>query len=291
MIRCRESDPAGQRPCGRLRRTRLRFAVRAGLAPLRGWPALPGVAACDGSPAWSAWSSWPPLAASAAGAGLLCGSSAATSPAGRGPGALPGRRGGPGLAVTAGSAGRVAGPAGRVAGPAGRVAGPAARVAGSAGRVAGPAARAAGPAGVGEGRGAAAWLPGGAVRSGPARPGSARPGPGPPGLVPRAGGGAVLARDPGPGRPAATASSAAASCSGCGRDTSRARIAALTVTFIPGMAASPPSVARQSCAACAARPGCTVSSGPPHQGGGIRRWPGPARWCAAARGHRGRLSW
>ena len=40
------------------------------------------------------------------------------------------------------------------------------------------------------------------------------------------------------------AASAAASCSGCGRETSRARIAAFTVTFIPGMAASLPSVAR-----------------------------------------------
>jgi hypothetical protein len=42
----------------------------------------------------------------------------------------------------------------------------------------------------------------------------------------------------------AMAASAAASCSGWGLDTSRARIAASTVTFIPGMTASPPSVAR-----------------------------------------------
>src|SRR5262249_51768057 len=42
----------------------------------------------------------------------------------------------------------------------------------------------------------------------------------------------------------AMAASAASSWSGRGRDTSRGRIAAFTVTFIPGMTASPPSVAR-----------------------------------------------
>ena len=50
------------------------------------------------------------------------------------------------------------------------------------------------------------------------------------------------------------AASAAASCSGWGRDTSRARIAAFTVTFIPGMSASPPSVAR-------APPGYAIRAG------------------------------
>ena len=55
------------------------------------------------------------------------------------------------------------------------------------------------------------------------------------GPVPRAGGGPNLARGEGAGRAAARCSSAAASCCGWGRDTSRARIAALTVTFMLGM--------------------------------------------------------
>jgi len=63
--------------------------------------------------------------------------------------------------------------------------------------------------------------------------------------VPRGGPGVLRGRGPEAGRAAASASSAAASWCGWGRDTSRARIAALTVTFIPGMAASPPSVARE----------------------------------------------
>ncbi len=98
-----------------------------------------------------------------------------------------------------------------------------------------------------------------------------------PGPAGRAGGRAVLARGPGAGRPAAAFSSAAASWCGWGRDTSRARIAALTVTFIPGMAASPPSVARWRV------------PGPGPAGAPTR--PGPARWCAAARDRRGRPSW
>src|SRR5215467_7529027 len=52
--------------------------------------------------------------------------------------------------------------------------------------------------------------------------------------VPRAGG-TVLTRCDEAGRAAATSSSAAASWCGWGRDTSRARIAALTVTFMLGM--------------------------------------------------------
>jgi len=59
------------------------------------------------------------------------------------------------------------------------------------------------------------------------------------------GAGAVPVRGREAGRAAAEFSSAAASWCGWGLDTSRARIAALTVTFIPGMAASPPSVARR----------------------------------------------
>ena len=48
-------------------------------------------------------------------------------------------------------------------------------------------------------------------------------------------GGAVLARCDEAGRALAASSSAAASWCGWGRDTSRARIAALTVTFMLGM--------------------------------------------------------
>jgi hypothetical protein len=54
------------------------------------------------------------------------------------------------------------------------------------------------------------------------------------GPVPRAAG-AVLARCDEAGRAVAASSSAAASWCGWGRDTSRARIAALTVTFMLGM--------------------------------------------------------
>src|SRR5262249_50570878 len=62
-----------------------------------------------------------------------------------------------------------------------------------------------------------------------------------PGALFPAGRGAVRARD----RAGGAFCSAAAWGGGWGLDTSRARIAALTVTFIPGMAASPPSVARR----------------------------------------------
>ncbi len=61
-----------------------------------------------------------------------------------------------------------------------------------------------------------------------------------PGPLFPAGRGAGRAR----GRAGGEFCSAAASWCGWGLDTSRARIAALTVTFIPGMAASLPSVAR-----------------------------------------------
>jgi hypothetical protein len=74
------------------------------------------------------------------------------------------------------------------------------------------------------------------------------------GTAGRGAGGVMRARDTEAGRAAAAASSAAASCCGCGRDTSRARIAALTVTFIPGMAASPLSVARLGAAEPAQAP-------------------------------------
>jgi hypothetical protein len=61
------------------------------------------------------------------------------------------------------------------------------------------------------------------------------------------GAGTGVTRVPGVPRSAgmsAIAASAAASWCGWGRDTSRARIAAFTVTFIPGITASPPSVAQ-----------------------------------------------
>jgi hypothetical protein len=53
----------------------------------------------------------------------------------------------------------------------------------------------------------------------------------------------------------AMAASAAAACSGLGLDTSRARIAASTVTFIPGMTASLPPVWHER------HPGYAIRSG------------------------------
>jgi hypothetical protein len=63
------------------------------------------------------------------------------------------------------------------------------------------------------------------------------------------GGGMGVTRVPGARRSAgmsAMAASAAAACSGWGLDTSRARIAAFTVTFIPGMTASQPLLRRSA---------------------------------------------